>query len=396
MTFYRTTRLMLSSAAILSFAGSAFALDGQDLLKKINAAYSQQGGMVVAADSVDIDGTTVTLKNVSFKPAGGEAVSIGEVTLSGVEEQDGGSYYIEEAAFPDINSSKDGVTISASDLTLGGISVPAQPGDSIDAMLFAESAHTGAIKVTKDGMETFSVLESDMNATLREDASGFDFDGAFKSLKADLSQAGDDPASKEAIEKLALQHIQGDISMKGGWDLEPGTVDLSEISFDFTNIGKLNFGFKISGCTLAFIKSMQDAITQSEANPNKEEAQQAFGFAMLGLAQQLNFEGAQIRFEDASITKRALEYAGSKQNVSGQQMANSLKAMTPIILAQLNIPELQNAISAAVSTFLDNPKSLTMKATPDKPVAFPMIIGAAMGAPNTVPQMLGVKVSAND
>ena len=396
MTFYRTTRLMLSSAAILSFAGSAFALDGQDLLKKINAAYSQQGGMVVAADSVDIDGTTVTLKNVSFKPAGGEAVSIGEVTLSGVEEQDGGSYYIEEAAFPDINSSKDGVTISASDLTLGGISVPAQPGDSIDAMLFAESAHTGAIKVTKDGMETFSVLESDMNATLREDASGFDFDGAFKSLKADLSQAGDDPASKEAIEKLALQHIQGDISMKGGWDLEPGTVDLSEISFDFTNIGKLNFGFKISGYTLAFIKSMQDAITQSEANPNKEEAQQAFGFAMLGLAQQLNFEGAQIRFEDASITKRALEYAGSKQNVSGQQMANSLKAMTPIILAQLNIPELQNAISAAVSTFLDNPKSLTMKATPDKPVAFPMIIGAAMGAPNTVPQMLGVKVSAND
>ncbi|MBW9053110.1 hypothetical protein [Rhizobium mesosinicum] len=396
MTFYRTTRLMLSSAAIFSFAGSAFALDGQDLLKKINAAYGQHGGMVVAADGVDIDGTTVTLKNVSFKPAGGEAVSIGEVTLSGVEEQDDGSYYIEEAAFPDINSSKDGVTISASDLTLGGISVPAQPGDSIDAMLFAESAHTGAIKVTKDGTEAFSVLESDMNATLREDASGFDFDGAFKSLKADLSQAGDDAESKEAIEKLALQHIQGDISMKGAWDLEPGTVDLSEISFDFTNIGKLNFGFKISGYTLAFVKSMQDAITQSEANPNKEEAQQTFGFAMLGLAQQLTFDSAQIRFEDASITKRALDYAGSKQNVSGQQMADSLKAMTPIMLAQLNIPELQNAISAAVSTFLDNPKSLTVKATPDKPVAFPMIVGAAMGAPNTIPQMLGVKVSAND
>src|SRR3954468_4268893 len=107
MTFYRTTRLMLSSAAILSFASSAFALDGDDLLKKINAAYSQQGGMVVAADGVNMDGTTVTLKNFSVKPTGGEAVSIGEVTLSGVEEQDDGSYYIEEAAFPDINSFKD-------------------------------------------------------------------------------------------------------------------------------------------------------------------------------------------------------------------------------------------------------------------------------------------------
>lgn len=396
MTFYRTTRLMLSSAALLSFAGSAFALDGQDLLTKINAAYSQQGGMTVAADGVDIDGTTVTLKNFSFKPAGGESISVGEVTLSGVEEQDDGSYYIEEAAFPDINSSKDGVTVSAAELTLGGISVPAQPGDSIDSMLIAESAHTGAVKVVKDGAEVFSVLESEMNATLREDESGFDFDGAFKSMKADLSKAGDDPDSKEAIEKLALQHVQGDITMKGGWDLQPGTIDLSELSFDFTNIGKLNFGLKISGYTLAFVKSMQDVMKQSEANPNKEEAQQALGLAVLGLAQQLTFDSAQIRFDDASITKRALDYAGSKQNVSGQQMADSLKAMTPIMLAQLNIPELQNAISAAVGTFLDNPKSLTVKATPDKPVAFPMIMGAAMGAPNTVPQMLGVKISAND
>lgn len=396
MTFYRTTRLMLSSAAILSFAGSAFALDGQDLLKKINAAYSQQGGMTIAAEGVDIDDTTVTLKNLSIKPAGGELVSIGEVTLSGVEEQDDGSYYIEEAAFPDINSSNDGVTFSATGLTLGGISVPATLGDTVDSMFFAESAHTGAIKIVKDGTEVFSVLESDVNATLREDESGFDLDGAFKSIKADLSQAGDTPESKEAIEKLALQHVQGDISVKGTWDLEPGTVDLSEISLDLTNIGKLNFGFKVSGYTMALVKSMQDAVKQSEANPNKEEAQQALGLAMLGLAQQLNFEGAQIRFEDASITKRALDYAGSKQNVSGQQMADSLKAMTPIMLAQLNIPELQNAISAAVSTFLDNPKSLTIKATPDKPVAFPMIIGAAMGAPNTIPQMLGVKVSAND
>ena len=395
MTFYRTTRLMLSSAAILSFAGSAFALDGQDLLKKINAAYSQQGGTVTAA-SVDIDGTTVTLKNTSFKPNAGEPIAIGDITLSGVEEQDDGGYYIEEAAFPDISSSKEGVTVSAQEMTLGDISVPAQPGDTIDSMFFAESAHTGPIKVVKDGAEVFSVLESDMNATLREDESGFDFDGAFKSMKADLSQAGDSPDSKEAIEKLALQHIQGDITMKGAWDIEPGTIDLSEISFDITNVGKLNFGFKISGYTMAFMKSMQDAVKQSEANPNKEEAQQALGLAMLGLAQQLTFDSAQIRFEDASITKRALDYAGSKQNVSGQQMADSLKAMTPIMLAQLNIPELQNAISAAVSTFLDNPKSLTVKATPEKPVAFPMIVGAAMGAPNTVPQMLGVKVSAND
>ncbi|ULR46551.1 hypothetical protein [Rhizobium sp. K102] len=395
MNIYRTTRLMLSGAAFFSLAGSAFALDGADLLKKINAAYEAQGG-TISADGVNIDGTTVTLKNVTLKPTGGESLPIGEVTLSGVEEDEDGGYYIEEAAFPDINKTGDGVTVTAQELTLGGISVPATPGgDTLDGMMLYETAHTGPLKVVKDGTEVFSVLQSDMNLTLREDESGFDFDGAFKSMKADLTKT-DDPKSKDAIEKLALQHVQGDITMKGAWELGPGTIDVSEIGFDFTNIGKLNLGFKISGYTMAFMKSMQDAMKESEANPNKEQAQQALGLAMLGLMQQLSFEGAQVRFEDASITKRALDYAGAQQNISGKQMADSLKAMTPIMLAQLNIPELQNAVSAAVNTFLDDPKSLTVKAAPEKPVPFPTIVGAAMGAPNTLPQVLGVKVSAND
>ncbi|MGO7259056.1 hypothetical protein ACCT32_36545, partial [Rhizobium brockwellii] len=81
-----------------------------------------------------------------------------------------------------------------------------------------ETAHTGPLKVVKDGAEMFSLLQSDVNLTLREDESGFDFDGAFKSMKADLSKA-EDPQSKDAIEKLALQHIQGDITMKGAWEL---------------------------------------------------------------------------------------------------------------------------------------------------------------------------------
>ncbi|PDV87024.1 hypothetical protein CO652_18900 [Rhizobium sp. H4] len=395
MNIYRTTRLMLSGAAFFSLAGSAFALDGADLLKKINAAYEAQGG-TISADGVNIDGTTVTLKNVALKPTGGESLPIGEVTLSGVEEDEDGGYYIEEAAFPDINKTGDGVTVTAQELTLGGISVPATPGgDTLDTMMLYETAHIGPLKVVKDGAEVFSVLQSDMNVTLREDESGFDFDGAFKSMKADLTKT-DDPKSKDAIEKLALQHVQGDITMKGAWELGPGTIDVSEIAFDFTNIGKLNFGFKISGYTMPFVKSMQDAMKESEANPNKEQAQQALGLAMLGLMQQLSFEGAQVRFEDASITKRALDYAGAQQNISGKQMADSLKAMTPIMLAQLNIPELQNAVSAAVNTFLDDPKSLTVKAAPEKPVPFPTIVGAAMGAPNTLPQVLGVKVSAND
>jgi hypothetical protein len=53
-------------------------------------------------------------------------------------------------------------------------------------------------------------------------------------------------------------------------------------------------------------------------------------------------------------------------------------------------------VSAAVNTYLDKPGSLTISAEPANAVPFPMIMGAAMGAPNTLPNVLGVKVTAND
>jgi len=120
------------------------------------------------------------------------------------------------------------------------------------------------------------------------------------------------------------------------------------------------------------------------------------GLSMMGLIQQLTFNSASVRFDDATITKRVLDYIGSQQGVSGDQLAQSLKGMVPLMMAQLNVPELQNQVSSAVNTYLDAPKSLTIAAEPANPVPFPMIIGAAMGAPNTVPGVLGVKVTAND
>ncbi len=395
MTFYRTTRLMLCSAAILSFAGSAFALDGNDLLKKLNDVYAQQGGSIAAA-GIDIDGDTVTLKGATVKAAGMEqSIPLGDITMDGVEESNGG-YKIGEIDFDDVDFEKDGAAVSATDLKLNGVEIPgdATKGD-LSSLLYYKSAHAGAVSVTKDDTEVFSIEGADATMNRRDDKSGLDFDAKINGIKADLSKV-DDPKAKEAIEALKLQQLDGTIAMKGSWEIGPGTINVTEYSFDFKDIGKLNLAFSISGYTPAFAKSMQDALKTVRSNPNQQEAQQSAGLAMLGLLQQLTFNSAKIRFDDASITSRALDFAGKQQGVSGKQLADTLKAMTPIMMAQLNIPELQNAVSSAVNTYLDNPKSLTVSAAPGKPVPVPMIIGAAMGAPQTIPQVIGLKVSSND
>ncbi|SIP94860.1 hypothetical protein SAMN05880582_101129 [Rhizobium sp. RU20A] len=392
-----SSRFLLSSAAALAFASPAFALDGADLVAKLNAAYATSGA-TIAYDQVSVDGSTVTMEGTKLVISGPESksINIGEVTMEGVEEQDDGGYYVETVALPDVDMKEADNSFSVRDMQIGGLTIPGNPnGGTIDDMLVYETASTGPLVVTAKGKEVFSMESSEANMTALEDGKGFDFDADLKTIKADLSQV-DDAKTKDALEKLGLMQVNGDIAMKGSWQVESGDMKLDQFTFDFANVGKLNLAFDISGYTLQFVKAMQDAAKAAEANPNKEQANQAMGLAMMGLMQQLTFKSAEIRFEDASITKRALDYVGGQQGVPGDQFAQSLKAMVPIMMAQLNVPELQNQVSAAVNTYLDNPKSLTIRATPANPVPVPMIAGAAMGAPNTLPQVLGVTVTAND
>ena len=391
-------RLALMSATFLGLTGQAFALDGQDVLTKMNAAFAAQGGQV-QADAVEVDGSDIVFKNVSFKPTSGEASpKIGDVTLEGVEEDGEGGYTIETISFPDVNVTNDGATVTADEIYLSGVSVPADAtanADSIYSIALYDSAHIGSLTVTQGGQQVFSLGETTANLTVRDDEKGLDFDFDVKDIKADLAKV-EDPKAKDAIDKLGLTSLNGMISMKGSWDLEPGTLSAETVSVGFDNVGKLDFKFSISGYTMKLVRSLQETLKAAEANPNKEQAQQAAGLAAMGIMQQLTFNSASIRFEDASITKRALDYAGAQQGMSGADLAQSLKGMVPLMVAQLNLPDLQNAISSAVTTYLDDPKSLTVEATPSAPVAVPMIMGAAMGAPNTLPQVLGVKVSANN
>ncbi len=393
----RNLRLMLASAAFIGLSGPAFALDGADLVTKLNAAYALNGA-TIAYDGVAVDGTTVTLTGVSVKSnaAPDKNFKIGDVTLEGVEESDNGGYYVETVTLPDVDVTEEEATFTAKDITFGGMTIPGNPaGGTINDMVLYESAGTGPVTVTVKGKQVFSMEESEANLTKQESDAGFDFDATGSGIKADLSSV-EDAKAKDAIEKLGLTTLAGEVTMKGSWEVASGNVSLEEYAFDFANVGRLALAFDISGYTMDFMKAMQEATKTAAANPNKEEANQAMGLAMMGLIQQLTFNNASVRFDDATITKRVLDYIGGQQGVSGDQLAQSLKGMVPLMMAQLNVPELQNQVSTAVNSYLDAPKSLTISAEPANPVPFPMIIGAAMGAPNTVPGVLGVKVTAND
>ena len=96
------------------------------------------------------------------------------------------------------------------------------------------------------------------------------------------------------------------------------------------------------------------------------------------------------------MTEKALAYAGKQQGVTGEQMRQSVKFMLPLMLGQLGIPALQQQISAAANVYLDNPETITITAKPANPVAVPVIMGAGMGDPKSLVDLLNVQVTANE
>ncbi|UVC10708.1 hypothetical protein IHQ71_09060 [Rhizobium sp. TH2] len=396
MKLNRSFSVLLAGTAFFGFANSAFALDGNDVLAKINAVYSVQGGKIEAA-STSVDGANVKLTGVTVSAAGtdGKSFPIGDVTLENVEEGDEG-YTIEKIAFSDINTTQEGATITATGMSIGGVYIPNEPKPgTIDSMMLYENFAVGPVTVSAQGKQVFAFEGAEGNLTAAEDQSKFDFDATVSGVNIDMT-AAPDPKAQEAITALGLQNVKGEVTMKGSWTVADGKFEMSEYAFDFDNVGRLDINFSMSGYTLDFIKAMQDAVKASETNPDKAAGQQALGMAMMGLMQQLIYNGASVRFDDAGITAKALEFAGKQQGVDGKQMAQSLKGMLPMMLGMMNMPDLQKQIEAAAGAYLDDPKSLTVSANPAQPLAAPQIMGAAMGDPANLVKTLNVQVTAND
>ncbi|MCM2292103.1 hypothetical protein NAC44_07125 [Allorhizobium sp. BGMRC 0089] len=415
MTLFISARRLMAATAVFILPVSAHALDGKDLLAKINAAYGADN-VALSVASIDVKGDDMTFHAARItplkpapepaQPAPGQpappppapqatSLSLGDIELKGVTANDDGSYDIDRVEFQPLDMQTQKDSIKASDLYLEGVTIPGKTsGKDLSSLMICEKAHSGPVTVTENGKVVFAIASADSNTSIEDDGASLDFDAAVKGLKLDMTTVPD-PKQRDMLEKLNLVHLDGDMTMQGNWELQSGTLDLDSLDFDFANVGKLSVAFSFSGYTLDLMRQLQETARTMQVTAADKQANQAASLAMFGLLQQLSFEDADIRFEDHGLTNRALAYSASERNIAPKDMAQIVKAMVPLMLAQAKLGDLQNSVSAAVNTFIDNPKSLEIAAEPENPVPLPLIIGAAMGAPSSLPKVLGVKVTAN-
>ena len=386
---------LFAGVALLATTQWAAALDAEDFAKKFAAAYAAQGAEITYG-SASGQGDTIVINDVTMEmPGEEEGLNFGDLTFNGVSEDGSGGYKAESLTEDKIEFSAEDVTFSVSDLKVENLHVPAEPGgNTLDDLLFYDAVSTGPIVLNVEGSDVFQASRSVTKTSKNSDNTRVDFDARIDGLEVDLG-AVEDAQARQAIDGMGYQNINGDIVINGYWALPTGEITLSEYALTLDDVGRLDLQFSISGYTLEFIKGLQQMQEQMASQTDDAKAQQAMGLAMMGMMQQLTFNSMSIRFDDASLTNKILDMVASQQGMSRDQMVQGLQGMLPLVLAQLQNPEFQQQVTEAVSLYLSDPKSIEISAKPDAPLPFASIAGSAMGAPQTLPQVMNVSVTAN-
>lgn len=395
MTIQRSTlkKLAFSTFLLTLPLNAAFAQDAA-VADRLKAALAVQG-VDITWTGVTGDNSSMVLQGVSVKPAAEkEALPIGDVKLEGVTEANGG-FDVATITTSAFEHSKDGVTLNLTPFVIHDANIPAEGATGpLGSMMIYKSAELENLTVKVADKTAFSVDGVAVQITPPADGKAMEFSATTEKFNADLTLV-DDAKSKEAINALGYQNISGNIEIGGTWQPSDGKMDLSKYDISVENAGTLGMTFGLGGYTVDFVKSMQEMQKKMAAQPEGAD-NSAQGMALLGLLQQLSFNSASVRFDDDLLTGKVLEYVGKQQGMSGKDIANQAKAIVPFGMAQLNNPELTAEVTAAVSKYLDDPKSLEISAEPPAAVPFALIMAGAMSNPLDLPKTLGVHVTANE
>lgn len=396
MTIQRSIfhKLAFSTFLLTLPLNSAFAQDTTAVADRLKALLAGQG-VEIAWSGVSGDASSMVLEGVTVKPvAEKEALPIGNVTLEGVTEANGG-YAVETVSTEAFSHSEDGATLDLSPFVIHDMTLPAEGStDPMASFMLYKSAELANLTVKIADKTAFSMDNFSVEITPPADGSALEFSGSAEKFTGDLTLV-DDPKSKEVIDALGYQSISGSIDLTGSWQPSDGKMELSQYDITVDDAGTFGMTFDVGGYTLDFIKSLQEMQKKMAAQPADAD-KSAQGLAMLGLMQQLSFNGASIRFDDDSLTNKVLDYVGKQQGMSGKDIANQAKAIVPFGMAQLNNPELTAQVTAAVSKYLDDPQSIEVSAEPASAVPFALIMAGAMSNPLDLPKTLGVSVTANE
>ncbi|MBO6891193.1 MAG: hypothetical protein JJ866_04555 [Roseibium sp.] len=378
--------LMAAASVVALHTSPALAFDpsGNEIADAFLAMLDAEEGTVESYGAVNTSGSEVTITDLVVKDEGSDeaTVTIAKTVLSDGELQSNGRLKLSALGLENLNLDADDGGMSLQSLNVTDLVLPSVEEITSETTTMNPGYRTFEVNAVEIRDENGKVADI---ANISSSIDGMDGDlptsGQFSITGAviDAKQIADD-GGKELIE-LGYETLSLDLSSSGKWDPDAATLVVPELKIDAQDAASLSLSFSLGGVT-------REVVNQLEANSENPEKAMEY-------LQQVTISNIKIRLDDASLTGRILDQEASKAGVETPVYVAGLTGSLPLMLGMLQNKELEGQVAQAVTEYLTTPGSLEVVASPGAPVPVSQIVGTAMLAPQMIPQILSVAITAN-
>jgi hypothetical protein len=383
--------LALACPLVLAQPALAFDATGSDVADRFleiveagNATISGYDGVTQSGRDVTISGLRTSIDEGSAK----SRLTIGETTISGGQLTGEGGLSAATLTMGGVNienlDEDEDVTVTAENIVISDpvLASPAKVKASNGADAITPTYSRAVLtNVVIDAADEGRVPVSRIVAVIDAMDGGLPTSGSINVEGIEITADSLDDEERKALSDLGYESLTLSFQMNADWKPETGELAIDRLTLSGENAGTMNATLRINGLTREVLEQL-DA-----AQDNPEQA--------MGLMQGLLVESISLRIDNDSIVDRVLENQAKEAGATREVFVEQLTGALPFMLSMLNNAEFQAKVAGAATAFLKDPKSLSASAMPAAPVPFAQILGTAMMAPQSLPDILGVTITAN-
>jgi hypothetical protein len=376
----RNSHRLAISALIIGVglgSGQAFAADADAIAKALVAAFGANGKAEASYADASANGDDITINE--FKVTGdGDTLTIPAIVITGAATRDKGGFTAKSMSVDGGTLVTDQSTIKWETAAINDAVVPSpeEIKAKVHNMSPLSKVAMGKIDISGGSMAAPVDIDSlDVGIATEADGTPNQFSTNIAGIK--LPQGLFSDPQQVAI-LAALGYTDGfnvSIALDGGYEHTTDTVTLRSFTIDTANVGKLAIDGKFSGVPLS-------KLTDTAAAKDVETKGK--------------LESFHIRFDNSGIVEKVLDMQAQQAGMKRADIVTQFTGALPLLLNFIGNEAFQGKITTAVTAFLNDPKSITISAAPSAPVGFEAIISAVGDAPQTVPDLVGADISANN
>ena len=274
---------------------------------------------------------------------------------------------------------------------LGKMRVPtSMPRDVFEWIKLYSNINIANMGFTMGGKKVAAVETMDLKNEGDEASGKFTSTSVINGIFVDLA-AIPDPQFNAVRQQLGYDTLNGSMDGIGSWNANTGRAEISDMNLKFKNVGSLAMAYAITGYTAELAQKIQEIQMKAAGSGNPQAAM----MQIMPIMSEIKLESFSFKFADDSLTGRVLKFQAAQMGQSPEALAGAAPMFVQMGMQGLNMPGFSEMVSKAVGAFLSNPGNLSVKIAPPAPVAISEIVGAGMAAPQTIPELLNVQVTAN-